>query len=172
MRKASTIKIGETLQKLRKSFGYTQEKLAEEIEVSTRYIGDIEQDRAKPSYEVLIKICNLYNISLDQIFSEYLNIKENKMVEYGLYGYQNLEDENKKTIDYLINYFNKKQKNLNKEIVQYCYFLIFLPKILQKILIKLNMKEKYYQNVVTIIHTICDCYNDFIIILHLIKMLN
>ena len=38
MRKASTIKIGETLQKLRKSFGYTQEKLAEEIEVSTRYI--------------------------------------------------------------------------------------------------------------------------------------
>ena len=106
--KNSTIKIGETLQKLRKSFGYTQEKLAEEIEVSTRYIGDIEQDTAKPSYEVLIKICNLYNISLDQIFSEYLNIKENKMVEYGLYGYQNLEDENKKTIDYLINYFNKK----------------------------------------------------------------
>ena len=53
MRKASTIKIGETLQKLRKSFGYTQEKLAEEIEVSTRYIGDIEQDRAKPSYGTL-----------------------------------------------------------------------------------------------------------------------
>ena len=41
MRKASTIKIGATLQTLRKSYGYTQEKLAEEIEVSTRYIGDI-----------------------------------------------------------------------------------------------------------------------------------
>lgn len=55
-----------------------------------------------------IKICNLYNISLDQIFSKYLRVKENKTMEYGLYGYQNLEDENKKTIDYLINYFNKK----------------------------------------------------------------
>lgn len=67
-----------------------------------------KQIRAKPSYEVSIKICNLYNISLNQIFSEYLNVKENKTVEYGLYGYQNIEDENKKTIDYLINYFNKK----------------------------------------------------------------
>ena len=82
MRKSSTIKIGEVLQKLRKSNGYTQEKMAEEIEVSTRYIGDIEQDRAKPSYEVLIKLCNLYNTSLDQIFSKYLNIKEKIILIY------------------------------------------------------------------------------------------
>ena len=108
MRKASTIKIGATLQTLRKSYGYTQEKLAEEIEVSTRYIGDIEQDKAKPSYEILIKICNLYNISLDKIFSKHLKVNENKTIEYGLYGYQNLDEENKKTIDYLINYFNRK----------------------------------------------------------------
>ena len=108
MRKASTIKIGATLQTLRKSYGYTQEKLAEEIEVSTRYIGDIEQDKSKPSYEILIKICNLYNISLDKIFSKHLKVNENKTIEYGLYGYQNLDEENKKTIDYLINYFNRK----------------------------------------------------------------
>ena len=36
------------------------EKLAEEIEVSVRYISDIEQDKSKPSYEVLIKICNIF----------------------------------------------------------------------------------------------------------------
>lgn len=78
MRKTSTIKIGRNLQQIRKSNGYTQEKLAEEIEVSARYISDIEQDRAKPSYEVLIRICNLFEVSLDQIFSEYLKIKDNK----------------------------------------------------------------------------------------------
>lgn len=110
MRKASTIKIGNVLQAIRKSHGYTQEKMAEEIEVSTRYIGDIEQDRAKPSYEILVKICNLYNTSLDQIFSKYLKVKENKTLEYGLCGYQNLEEEDKKTIEYLINYFNKIRK--------------------------------------------------------------
>ena len=84
MRKLSTIKIGANLQQIRKSNGYTQEKLAENIEVSVRYISDIEQDRAKPSYEVLIRICNLFQVTLDQIFSEYLNVKENKKLEYSL----------------------------------------------------------------------------------------
>lgn len=107
MRKASTIKIGQILQKLRKSNGYTQEKLAEEIEVSTRYISDIEQDRAKPSYEILIKICNIYKISLDQIFSKYLDINKNQTLEYGISGYEKLKEEDKKTIEYLINFFNK-----------------------------------------------------------------
>lgn len=107
MRKASTIKIGQILQKLRKSNGYTQEKLAEEIEVSTRYISDIEQDRAKPSYETLIKICNIYKISLDQIFSKYLDINKNQTLEYGISGYEKLKEEDKKTIEYLINFFNK-----------------------------------------------------------------
>lgn len=107
MRRASTIKIGQILQKLRKSNGYTQEKLAEEIEVSTRYISDIEQDRAKPSYEILIKICNIYKISLDQIFSKYLDINKNQTLEYGISGYEKLKEEDKKTIEYLINFFNK-----------------------------------------------------------------
>lgn len=47
MRKSSTIKIRKNLQKIRKSYGYTQERLAEEIECSARYISDIEQDRAR-----------------------------------------------------------------------------------------------------------------------------
>ena len=108
MRKASTIKIGKVLQSIRKSYGYTQEKLAEYVDVSTRYIGDIEQDKAKPSYEVLVKICNLFNIGLDQIFSKYLNIKEDTTVEHSLIGYRKLRKEDKLTVDYLITYFNKK----------------------------------------------------------------
>ncbi len=108
MRKTSTIKIGKNLQQIRKSNGYTQEKLAEKIEVSTRYVSDIEQDRAKPSYEVLIRICNLFKVSLDQIFSEYLKIKENKSLEYSISGYDKLNKEDKETIGHLITYFNKK----------------------------------------------------------------
>ena len=110
MRKPSTVKIGKNIQKIRKSNGYTQEKLAEKIEVSVRYISDIEQDRAKPSYEILIKICNLFNISLDQIFSKYLKVTNNKTLEYMLSGYDKLSNEDKKTIEYLIMYFNKNDK--------------------------------------------------------------
>ena len=111
MRKVSTIRIGETLQKLRKSNGYTQEKIAEEIGVSPRYISDVEQDRAKPSYENLIKMCNLYNVGLDEIFSEHLKIKENKILEYGIAGYEKLKKEDKQTIEYLVNFFNKSNSN-------------------------------------------------------------
>ncbi len=107
MRKASTIKIGKTIKQIRKSNGYTQEKLAEKIEVSVRYISDIEQDRAKPSYEILIRICNLFNIGINQIFSKYLKVEENKTLEYKLAGYEKLNDKDKETIDNLIMFFNK-----------------------------------------------------------------
>ena len=99
MKKTSSIKIGKNIQKIRKSNGYTQEKLAENIEVSVRYISDIEQDRAKPSYEVLIRICNLFQVTLDQIFSEYLNVKENKSLEYSIAGYEKLNAKDKKTFN-------------------------------------------------------------------------
>ena len=108
MRKTSSIKIGKNLQTIRKSNGYTQERLAESIEVSTRYISDIEQDRAKPSYEILIRICNLFQVTLDQVFSRYLKVKGNKSLEYSLAGYDKLSQEDKKTIEHLIIYFNKK----------------------------------------------------------------
>lgn len=107
MRKINTIKIGKNIQAIRKSNGYTQERLAEKIEVSVRYVSDIEQDRANPSYEVLIRICNLFNVSMDQIFSKYLNIKENKNIEYYLAGFDKLSKKDKETIENLITYFNK-----------------------------------------------------------------
>ena len=110
MRKPSTIKIGKNIQAIRKSNGYTQEKLAEKIEISVRYVSDIEQDRAKPSYEVLIKMCNLFKISLDQIFSKYLDVTNNKTLEYLLSGYDKLSKEDKQTIEHLIMYFNKSKE--------------------------------------------------------------
>lgn len=106
MRKVNTIKIGKNLKMIRKSNGYTQEKLAECVDVSVRYISDIEQNRSMPSYEVLIRICNIFKVSLDQIFSEYLKVKKNKSLEYSIAGYEKLSKNDKQTIDYLITYFN------------------------------------------------------------------
>lgn len=107
MKKSKEIKIGKKLQAIRKNNGYTQEKLAEEIECSTRYIGDIEQDRSKPSYEVLVRICNTFNIGMDEIFSSYLDIKDRKESNMLLYGFERLKQNNKETIVHMIEYFNK-----------------------------------------------------------------
>ena len=108
MKKANNIKIGKVIQEIRKSNGDAQEKLAEKIEVSVRYVSDIEQDRANPSYEILIRFCNLYQIGMNQIFNEYLNVKDNKTLEYKLAGYDKLDKKDKETIENLIMYFNKK----------------------------------------------------------------
>ena len=110
MKKNSTIKIGKNIQQIRKSFGYTQERLAEEIDCSTRYISDIEQNKSNPSYEVLISICNVFNIGINQIFEEYLNVKNEKNTEYTLAGFKNLSEDNKRTIEYLISFFNSENR--------------------------------------------------------------
>ena len=47
MRKPSTIKIGKNIQDIRKSNGYTQEKLAEAIEVSVRYVSEHRTRQSK-----------------------------------------------------------------------------------------------------------------------------
>ena len=107
MRKKSTIKIGKNLQIIRKSHGYTQEQLAEKMEISVRYVSDIEQNKSKPSYEVLIKFCNIFNIGMDQIFSKYLKVKENSTTQYSLAGFDKLLPKDKDTIENLISYFNK-----------------------------------------------------------------
>lgn len=107
MRRIGTIKIGKNLQQIRKSYGYTQERLAEEIECSARYISDVEQDRAKPSYENLVKICNIFNVSLDDIFSEYLDNKTEEKINYSLAGFEILDENDKDTIEHLITYFNR-----------------------------------------------------------------
>ena len=109
MKKLGNIKIGKNLQKLRRSHGYTQERLAELIDCSARYISDIEQDKSKPSYENLVKICNVYKIGLDDVFSEYLKITENKALKYSLSGFETLEQNNKDTIEHLIMYFNQEK---------------------------------------------------------------
>ena len=107
MKKEKSVKIGKTLKDIRKSNGYTQEEMAEKIECSTRYISDIEQDRSKPSYEVLTRICNSFNIGMNEIFSEYLKITGNREENLSLVGFNKLSEKNKETIIHLIEYFNK-----------------------------------------------------------------
>ena len=86
MRKLNQIKIGKEIKKLRLSKGYTQKELASKIGVTTRYISDIEQDRSNASYDVLIKICNLFKVSLDELFSNYLDVSATKDFTYSISG--------------------------------------------------------------------------------------
>jgi transcriptional regulator with XRE-family HTH domain len=51
--------IGQRIRTVRKRKGYTQEKLAENLDVSTVYVSQIENGKTKLSLEMLIKIAAL-----------------------------------------------------------------------------------------------------------------
>lgn len=59
--------LGERLQEIRKDNGDTQQSLAEKLEVSLHVIRCWEHGRSRPSYDTLIRICQLYHVSSDYL---------------------------------------------------------------------------------------------------------
>ena len=59
--------IGVNLKRLRKIHQYTQEKVAEKINVSRQSIAKWEQGETTPDIDSLIKLAKLYNVSLDHL---------------------------------------------------------------------------------------------------------
>jgi DNA-binding XRE family transcriptional regulator len=60
--------FGQTIKNARHDAGLTQETLAEQAGVTTRYIMAIENENRQPSMEVLFKIIRTLKISADLIF--------------------------------------------------------------------------------------------------------
>ena len=62
--------LGDKLSKLRKENNYTQEQLADILEVSRQAISKWENDTAYPETEKLLKIGELYNCSMDYLLKD------------------------------------------------------------------------------------------------------
>ena len=86
MKKIYKIKIGNKIKEIRKEKGYTQKKLALAIGVTPRYICDIETNRTQASYDILIKICKVFQITPNELFEEYIVIKNKKKDLYSIDG--------------------------------------------------------------------------------------
>ena len=59
--------ISMNLKRLRKIHQYTQENIAEKINVSRQSIVKWESGESNPDIDSLIKLSNLYNVSLDNL---------------------------------------------------------------------------------------------------------
>lgn len=58
------------IRSLRLTNHLSQAELAESIDVSTNYIGQIERGDRKPSLETLVSLCEVLHTSLDYILSD------------------------------------------------------------------------------------------------------
>ena len=67
--------LGRNIRKQRKEKKYTLEQLAEKLDVSTTFIGQIERAKGIPSLETLVKIANVLEISADSLLFGDLDAK-------------------------------------------------------------------------------------------------
>ena len=102
------IKYGQKLKAARESLGLTQEKVAEYLGLGPRYISDIERNKTKGSIDTLVKLCNIYNITPNDLLNEYIyfNIETSNI---DLSGFYSLSNEHQQTILNLIKFFNQQE---------------------------------------------------------------
>lgn len=65
--------ISSNLKYLRKKKGYTQQQYADLMEIKRSLIGAYEEDRAEPKYELLKKIAEHFDLTIDEFINETIN---------------------------------------------------------------------------------------------------
>lgn len=79
----STINFGDRLKLLREDLGLTQKELASVLLISPSTIGMYEQNYRMPDSEMLIRIADLFKVSVDYLLGRvnpYVSIDESKML--------------------------------------------------------------------------------------------
>ncbi|MCM1043680.1 MAG: helix-turn-helix domain-containing protein [Corallococcus sp.] len=62
------IDLGKKLKELRSSLNLTQQDISEKLNVSRVNYTRYEDGKVRPPYEVIIRIADFYDISLDELF--------------------------------------------------------------------------------------------------------
>lgn len=83
--------IGEKIRNLRKDKGLTQEAVASALEVSRQAIAKWECDQRSPSTENLLKLANLFDVSLEEL----VDVKQYQTTSLEEYARRKLEEEQK-----------------------------------------------------------------------------
>ena len=63
----ANLQLINNLRKYREYYGYTQEKLCESLNISRQAYSNYERGKRDPDLDLLIKLCDIYKITLDQL---------------------------------------------------------------------------------------------------------
>lgn len=63
-------KIGNNLINLRNKIGKTQKEVADMLQVSDKTLGHWENNKREPSFEMLQKLADIYNVTIGELFGE------------------------------------------------------------------------------------------------------
>lgn len=114
--------IGKKIKLARAKTNFTQEKLAEELSLSTRYISQLERGIAFGSATTIVNLCKALNISSDFLFDDLIGVDASCFDDFVddrfLEAYMKLNDYNKSIISALTNQLIKLQNdNKGKKVI-------------------------------------------------------
>ena len=111
--------LGERLTELRKKKNLSQEEVAEKLNVTRQSVSKWETDESKPDFDKIVPICELYEISTNELLSGTKEEKEEQEVE-------------------VINKDNKKKRALIISSAIFLYFLAIIWIIVSEVSFNLN----------------------------------
>ena len=82
------MKFCEKLQKLRKDIGYSQEQLADLLEVSRQSVSKWESGTTYPEMDKLLSLCKIFNVTLDDLTND--NVTDKNIKERSKNNFSNL----------------------------------------------------------------------------------
>lgn len=68
--KVFKLSMGDRIREVRKKQGLTQDQLAERLDVSVEFVGQIERAQKLPSMQVFIKLIEVLNVSADYLLRD------------------------------------------------------------------------------------------------------
>lgn len=68
-------KFGQKLRYLREKQNLTLRQLADSLEVHNTHLNKIELGKKRPSTDLILKIANLFNVSVDQLMRDDIEIE-------------------------------------------------------------------------------------------------
>lgn len=111
--------IGKKIKLARSQTDYTQEKLAEKLSLSARYISQLERGVAFGSATTIVNLCKALHINSDFLFNDIIKSKSptiNDLIEQNfLENYLQLNDYNKDIIHSMTNELLKMQNKNSKD---------------------------------------------------------
>lgn len=96
------IVLGEKITQLRKVQNLSQSDFAKRIGVSRTIVGNYERNTNMPSIEILLKMANVFNVSVDYIIGEGKISTYDKQTLKRIEDIENLDDETKTHLFFLV----------------------------------------------------------------------
>lgn len=102
------MKFCEKLQKLRKEKGYSQEQLADLLDISRQSVSKWESGTTYPEMDKLLSLCKIFNVSLDDLTND--DITDRNILEKKKNNFSNIFNSMLEMINRSVEMFRKMNK--------------------------------------------------------------